>query len=86
VWREVAPIFRFKLEKGWRSDLVRRCHAALEEFFETDIDAGLFRDKNVREWVRRLAYMILLQMDVESPLTEKRWKILVQILKKHGLV
>jgi len=86
VWSQVKHIFDYKERAGWRSKLVMRLRAAFDEFFETDIDTGLFRDKNVRQWVRQLAYMILLQMDVEAPLTEKRWKIFTHILKRHGLI
>jgi len=86
VWSQVKELFEYKEKHGWRSQFVMRLRAALEEFFQSDIDVGLYRDKNVREWVRQIVYMTLLRMDVEAPLAEKRWKKLVMILKKHGLV
>jgi len=86
VWSQVAEIFQWKEKHGWDSALVMRLRAAVDEFFDTEIDQGIFIEKPVRRWARQLAYMVLLQMDVEAPLMEKRWKSLVRILKKHKLV
>jgi len=86
LYSHVADLVKEKDEKGWSSALVPKIRKVYKKFEELEINTGTFKDKNYRVWARQIFDLICLQLDVESPLTEKRWKQLVELARKEGLI
>jgi len=86
VYNSVKDIVRKKDREGWNSELVRKLRRVMDRFLKQGLLLGDKELPNYRPWVKQLFDLICLRLEVEEPLTSKRWEQLVKIAREEELI
>jgi len=75
-----------KEKRGWNLELVQKMRVAFNKFEKQKVFAAGMMTTAGRKWLRILFDVICLTADAEGEFTIDRWKKMVKILKKEGLL
>jgi flagellar biosynthesis component FlhA len=86
IYSNFSDMVKDKDEKGWNSEFVQRIRKVFERIEKSEFDYGLLSSQAFRPHLRMIFDMLCLEAEAEPIYTKEFWRMLVQELKREGLI